>query len=209
MRSQAEIARRLLDARATVRELERKGAGRSSGSNAAALDSARLVVYRALAQALAWALDIDLNLTDIPSLALLAPEEQPTTVQLHRLELGEAPHTLIMWLAEIPAHDDAAGPDYSTESWSCFLHDEQAQQLRDALVAALAGERTETAGLRLPPLQPRSLQLSHSQPRLPRAPAAPDTVGGYANYARLAEPSRDDQDDDDPPTLSPAAPRGA
>jgi hypothetical protein len=123
--------------------------------------------------------------------------------------LGEAPDTLVMWLMEVPAHDDAAGPAYSTESWSCFLHDAHARQLRDGLVAALAGERPESAGLRLPPLQPRSLR--RTSPASPASPATPDVAGGYADYAgwRAVVPAFSRDEDDDPPTLTFAAPKGA
>jgi hypothetical protein len=209
MRSQAEIAQRLLEARATVRELERRGADRDG---AALLDSVRLGAYRAFIQALAWALDIDLNQIDAP-VPLLGDPELPSAVMLHRIELGERANERVMWLAEIPAHEDAVDAGYSTEYWSCFFNVEQAHELRDALVAALADVRPETAGLRLPPLQPRSLagsrQLSRSQLQLPLAPAAPDTVGGYADYAGLSAFSRAEDDDDEPPALPAWSPRGA
>jgi hypothetical protein len=211
MRDRVEIAKRLLSVRATVRELEQGGAGHSGASPAAALESARLLAFRASAQALAWVLDIDLNQIDIPQ-TLLSLEEQPTTVQLHRLELGEPPHTLVMWLAEIPAHHDASGPDYSTESWSCFLQDEQARQFLAALTTAL--RPPARAPLHLPLLgQPGALHgISQSQgqsaaPLSPVSPPAPpDVEGGYADYAGLAAfaDDQDDQDDDqdEPPATA-------
>lgn len=178
MRDPVIIARRLLEIRATMRTLEREGAGRA---DAHTLESARFQAHRAYAQALAWALEIDLNQIDIPA-SLLSLEEQPTHVQLHRLELGEAPQTLVMWLAEIPAHQDAHGPDYSTESWSCFLHDKQARELLAALAtclstalpsAALDGNADDgnaddgnadqrVAPLHLPPLRPTAASTAAS-----------------------------------------------
>lgn len=212
MRDRVEIAKRLLSSRAVVRELERQGAARS---DAHALDVARLQIYRAAAQALAWALDVDLNQTDIPS-SLLSVEEQPTTVQLHRLELGEAPQTLVMWLAEIPAHNDALGPDYSTESWSCFLHDEQARGLLAALSAVLpSADSADSAAAErsaaVQPIQPIQLPLLHSAAAsatdgrggrrlaVMTPPRGPDVEGGYADYtggARMTSSAFDDDDDE-------------
>ena len=213
MRDRASIARRLLDERATMRELERRGVAEwPAGHVAVSLDSVGLLVYRAMTQSLAWALDVDLNQIDVP-MSLLAPVEMPATVQLHRLELGERPHAIVMWLAEIPAHHDVAGPDYSTEGWSFFLHDEQAHQLLSALTAALTPAQSAITPTRLPTLRPA--------PVAPVAPVAPDVEGGYADYAGLAafasafadDDQDDDQDDDDddPPygamVAGPRAPR--
>lgn len=251
MRDRAEIAERLLAARATVRELselEQHGAGGPSAhpaphpakagakaTAASALQSTRLLAYRAYVEALAWTLDIDLNQIDIPMTLLsgLAEEELPTTVQLHRLELGEPPRPLVMWLAEIPAHHDERGTDYSTESWSCFLHDEQAHQLLAALTTALTPPASALVQrpLQLPllgragALRGISQSAVHPTPNPPVSPAPPDVAGGYADYAGVAafadddDQDDDDQDDDeqdddeqdDPPAgaLAPAAPKGA
>lgn len=251
MRDRAEIAERLLAARATVRELtelEQNGAGSPSAhpaphpaphpakagakagakaTAASALQSTRLLAYRAYVEALAWALDVDLNQIDIPMTLLsgLAPEELPATVQLHRLELGEPSRPLVMWLAEIPAHHDERGTDYSTESWSCFLHDEQAHQLLAALTTALTPPASALVQrpLQLPllgragGLRGISQSAVHPNPNPPVSPAPPDVAGGYADYAGVAafaddddQDEQDDDDQDDPPAgaLAPAAPKG-
>lgn len=141
MRDLFSIARRLLETRAVYRELERAGAEQGE---LATLDASRLLLFKGAAQALAWALDIDLNLLDSPALTNLP--EPVTTVQLHRIDLSP---TRRYWLMEVPAERDdgdeveaAASADVrgdsSTEAWSAFLSDEQARQLRVALARALS-----------------------------------------------------------------------
>ena len=134
MRNLVDVARRLLQTRKTVKELERVAATNTTLNT---LDASRLLVFRGALQALAWALEVDLEQLSAPPLTNLP--EQPSCVTLHRVELGGAngSERRLLWLTEIPAHQDPVDDGFSTEYWSCFFNDQQARQLYVALSEAL------------------------------------------------------------------------
>ncbi len=152
-------------------------ASTGSSTGLSLLDASRLLVFKGALQALAWTLEIDLDQMDAPPLIGLS--EQPTRVQLHRIELGkrgdlsQAGRTgqsgqasqsgqagaypsgegvgspRLMWLVEIPAHTDPRDPGVASEYWSCFLSDEQAYDLYLALGEALVPVSAPTIALSL------------------------------------------------------------
>jgi len=125
------MARRLLETRRTVKELERTASGQGALDT---LSASRLMVFRGALQALAWALEIDLDQMDSPSLTNLLANEHPDGVRLQRVDVqGPDGATRILWLTEIPAHHDPLDAGFSTEYWSCFLSDAQARELYRAL----------------------------------------------------------------------------
>lgn len=178
MRDLVSMARRLLETRRTVKELERTAAGRGELDT---LSATRLMVFRGALQALAWALEIDLDQMDSPSLTNLLANEHPAGVRLHRVDVtGPDGATRILWLTEIPAYRDPVDEGFSTEYWSCFLSDAQARELYRALgetlplptfpVCTLPSARPH------PVVQPaprplRSIAPTSVTPRAPRRPA--------------------------------------
>lgn len=137
MRDLVSVARRLLETRKSVRELERQaGELASQGQGLNTLLASRLLVFRGALQALAWALEIDLDQMDSPPLSNLLANEHPSGVRLHRVDMGSLEpggSSRILWLTEMPPHRDPLDAGFSTEYWSFFLSDAQARDLYRAL----------------------------------------------------------------------------
>lgn len=192
MRDLVTLARRLFETRRTVKELERQA---DATHELNTLDASRLLVFRGALQALAWALEIDLEQLSAPPLTNLP--EQPSSVTLHRVELGGAngSERRLLWLTEIPAHHDPVDAGFSTEYWSCFLNGAQARELHAALGEALGevlGEAlgsedtdTKTPTCALPRLRLQPRQPAH---QVGHQPAGPDVADlGYA-YTSVPRP---------------------
>ena len=140
MRDLVTLARRMLELRSTYRTLEREAArADAAGGALTTLETARLLMFKGAAQALAWALEVNLTLLDTPALTGLPGG--PDVVTLYPVDLaarlgGEERR---FYLMEVPAHDDPDDPEgFSTEAWSVTLSERQARELRAALARAFS-----------------------------------------------------------------------
>lgn len=117
MRDVIETSRELLKTRLRV-------LGGEAGSPEAERENARLL---GAMQALAWVLEVDLQLMNAPKVRHLAAP--PETVQLRPVPVAGR----TTWLLEVPAERE---PYWHTEYWAAFLSDRQVRDLRAALERA-------------------------------------------------------------------------
>lgn len=172
MRALSEIATRLWQIRATVKEMERRRDQQVGGLSQ--VESSRLLAFKSALHILAWALEIDLEQLD--GAPLLPSEEYPQQVMAHRVEIesitGKGARCL--WLVEIPAYHDRLDAGFSTEYQAFFLSDEHARELYDALGEALPvldagdGPLASHAVCTLPQLRPAPRRVIHAPQPTPQ-----------------------------------------
>jgi len=188
MRDLVAVARRLLETRKTVKDLERLAV---TDHGLHETDKARLIVFRAALHMLAWVLEVDLDQIDQPP-SLVGLPERPTQPQLHRVEVGDpqsASGARTLYLTEIPAYIDERDTSYSMETWSCFLSDQQAYELYLALGETLYPEPSLEPTLPMQAPAVVTLPRLHPVSRAVHQPLAPpDTEDGYTGQAVRHQP---------------------
>lgn len=206
------VARRLLDTRRMVKQLEAQIAKEPTQPTLPAplmsalgelhpLNQARLFAHRAAMQMLAWVLEIDLDHITTPPKLLNLPEK-PEHVLLHRIELGDASTTAgarQMWLMEIPAYTDPHDVGFCTDYWAGFLNETQARELYEALGDMLLPQPIVPPSLTLGKLKRAASSARRSTSSAALTLVQPDTEDGYTSIGIRR----------DPPPPPPAAGRGA